>query len=150
MIGESAFTKEELEAEFAREEASRKEYEQKLANGFFKDGGVRKVAIMNISKEEKVSQKGNPYILHSYTFQDADTSQIEEVIDRDFALTNALGPVKKQLGLDLRLGVTILKLTTIKSGEREYNGVMYPQWKHTFEVDSNPAVKPIPTSDQAF
>lgn len=137
MIGDSLFTKEELEAEFAREEAARKEYEAKLANGFFKDGGVRKVVITNVVKEEKVSSKGNNYVLHTYTFQDVDDSRIEEVVDRDFAITNALGPVKKLLGVNLKVGVTVLKLSTVKKGEKEWNGVNYPIWSHVIELESN-------------
>jgi hypothetical protein len=139
MIGDSLFTKEELEAELNREETARKEYEAKLQNGFFKDGGVRKVVITNVVKEDKVSQKGNNYVLHTYTFQDVDTSQIEEVIDRDFSVTNALGPVKKSLGVNLKIGVTVLKLSTVKKGEREWNGVNFPVWAHQIELESNPA-----------
>jgi hypothetical protein len=137
-IGDPAFTSEELDAEFKREEEQRREYEAKLANGFFKDGGVRKVVIEHIAKEDKVSQKGNNYILHTYTLKDVETQEEEVLADRDFAFTNALGPVKKQLGTDLRLGVTVLKVTTTKKGEREYNGVKYPQWTHEIEMVDNP------------
>lgn len=139
-IGQSAFSQEELDADLAREEAQRKEYEQKLTQGFFKDGGVRKVVITNISKEDKVSQKGNNYVLHTYMLQDVESSQTEEVIDRNFAVTNALGPVKKELGVNLRLGTTVLKIVTTKTGEQTWNGLNYPIWKHAFEVESNPGV----------
>lgn len=147
-IGDSAFSAEELAADLAREEAQRKEYEQKLTQGFFKDGNTRKVVITNISKEEKVSKAGNAYVLHTYSFQDADDSTTEDVIDRDFTITNALGPVKKELGVNLRLGLTVLRMTTVKKGDKPWNGVNYPIWSHTFEVESNPGVEA--SKDVAF
>lgn len=135
--GESMFSAEELAAESMREAEQKKEYEKKLAGGFFQDGQTRKVVILDVSKEDKISQKGNAYVLHSYIFEDTTTGERESVVDRNFALTNALGPVKKELGIDLRLGTTVLELTTTRAGEREYNGVNYPVWEHKFKVLSD-------------
>lgn len=139
--GDPMFSPEELAADEAREEAAKQEYAKKLAQGFFKDGGVRNIVIENVEKEEKTSKAGNQYTLHTFTLKDADTSEEETLVDRDFQFVNALAPIKKQLGTDLRLGVTVLKLTTIKKGEREWNGVNYPVYAHSLELVSNPIDK---------
>lgn len=138
--GSSLWTADELAAEMEREAQQKKEYEAKLAAGFFQDGNTRKVVITDIKKEDKVSQKGNNYVLHTYLLEDVTTMEREEVVDRNFALTNALSPVKKELGLDFRCGTTVLSLTTHKDGEREWQGVNYPVWRHEVSVDSNPGV----------
>lgn len=137
-IGDSIFTADELEADRKREEESKKEHAEKMANGFFKNGGVRNIIIVHIGREEKISQKGNNYVLHTYSLEDVDTKQEEVLVDRDFAFTNALSPIKKALGLELRLGMTVLKLTTTLKGTREFNGIEYPQWSHTLEMVANP------------
>jgi len=139
--GEPAFSSAEIEADLKREEEQRRELEHKLQHGFFQDGKTRNIVITDISKEEKISQKNNPYTLHTYMLKDVDTNEEEQVVDRDFAVTQALGPVKKQLGTDLRLGVTVLSIATVKSGEREWNGIHYPKYAHVIELVSNPIDK---------
>ena len=141
------FTAEELAAEAVREEERKKEYEEKLNNAFFKDGGERNLVINRIDKEDKVSQKGNNYVLHTYYLTDSDTAQEEMLIDRNFAFTNAMGPIKKELGVTLRLGTTVLKCVTTKSGEREWNGVKYPEFSHTLAVVSNPEPNLVKVGD---
>lgn len=136
-FGKPVWTQEELDAEKAREEEQRKAYEEKLANGFYQHGISRRIVLDNIEKEEKISQKGNKYVLHHYWLRDVETDQRELLVDRNFAFTNAMKPVKDELGVNLRLGVTVLEMLCEKDGEREYNGVNYPIWKFTLSVFSN-------------
>ena len=108
--GKSAFSAEELAAEAAAEQKRKDEFEAKMNNGFFQDGLIRKVVFDNIEKEAKTSKAGNPYTLHTYLIRDLETGQKELHVDRNFAMTNAFDPIKKQLGTEFRYGLTVMEL----------------------------------------
>ncbi len=138
-FGKSMFTEEEIAAEKKADEDRKAKYEAELAQGFWQDGKTRKLTITDIIKEDKVSQKGNAYVLHSYTFADVDTSESEVLVDRNFAFTNAFGDIKKELGTALKFGTTVFSVACNKDGEREYNGINYPVWSYEVKAtDSAP------------
>lgn len=124
------FTAEELAEEKRQSDERKAKYEAELAQGFWQDGKVRNLTINGIDKEEKVSQKGNVYVLHTYYFTDVDTGEAEKLVDRNFAFTNAFQPIKEEAGSTLKFEVTVFSVKCIKAGEREYNGVNYPVWKY--------------------
>ena len=142
--GKPAFSQDELDAEAAEEAKRKQEFQDKLENGFFKDGENRPVFIDEILKEDKVGKiSGKPYVDHAYYVRDADT-ETKEIVDmknHGFAFTSALAPVKKELGTKFLLGVTKLNVFTKKTGEREYNGFVSPVFEFTITVLSNEATE---------
>jgi len=138
-FGTPLFTKEEIDQSFADGIKRKEDYAKKLEAGFFRDGLVRKITINGIDKEERVSQKGNKYVLHTYYLADLDSGETEKLVDYNFAFTNAFEPVKTQHGTTLRAGVTVYGLVISKSGEREYAGVNYPVWGFEVSLLDNPA-----------
>ena len=140
LFGKSAFTPEELDTE-AQEEAKRKrEYEEKINNGFFQDGISRRIVLDNIIKEDAVGKtSGKPYTKHTYFLRDVETGQTEicDIRNHSFAFTDALKPVKKELGAELRLGVTVLELMAQKTGGRTFGDFTYPEFEFSLSVYSN-------------
>jgi hypothetical protein len=138
-FGKSMFTEEEIAKEKQEAEERKAKYEAELAQGFWQDGKVRNLVITGIDKEDKISQKGNNYVLHTYHFTDTDTSETETLVDRNFAFTNAFQDVKREAGTSLRYGVTVFSVKCVKDGEREWNGMNYPIWAYEVVNLGNPA-----------
>lgn len=139
-FGKSAFTAEELEAEMQEEAKRKAEHQAKLEKGFFADGISRRIVLDDIQKIPQIGkQSGKPWTEHIYSLRDAETGQVEtcDVRNHSFAFTDAMKPIKQQLGTELRLGVTVLEMMTTKTGEREFNGFTYPEFSFELTVYSN-------------
>lgn len=146
-FGASLFSKEEIDQSLADGIRRKEEYAKKLEAGFFRDGLTRKITINGIDKEERTSQKGNKYVLHTYYLADLDSGETEKLVDFNFAFTNAFEPVKTEHGTTLRAGVTSYRLVISKSGERENAGVSYPVWGFEISLLDNPAAPKAPAGE---
>lgn len=153
-FGKSMFTAEQLEQEKQEEEQRKREFEEKLRNGFFQHGVSRRVVIDNFTEEDAVGKdSGKAYKKPTYWLRDVETGQTElvDVRNHAFAFRNGMHDVKHELGTALKLGVTVLEVLTEADGEREFNGIKSPIWKFTVSLHSQdgkaPAPKPVDPLD---
>lgn len=145
--GRPAWTDEEIKKEIEENEARRIEREK---NAIIGDGNEEIVVLEDIEKEQKTSQAGNTYTLHTYHLATVDGKKKESFKDFTFAMTRAFEPVRLELGESLRLGVTVLRLKTSKIGDKTSNGKTYPVWSFSFEVEENPKEVVVPVEKAGF
>ena len=125
------FSDEEAAQIKVEEEQAKLRAQEKANNGFFKDGATRVVVIDGIIKEQKESQRtGKPYTLSTYQVRDVSTGETYQLIDRNFAFSNAFGPIKRDYATVLTHGSSQLSVRASKVSEREYKGVTYPEFAY--------------------
>lgn len=91
--------------------------------GFFQDGIVKKVRIM---AKEIVPNKSGEGSHAVFTLAEVSTGKEHKMTNFDFQ--DEVRPLNDKI----ELGVTVLEVTPIKKGEREYKGKMYDDF--TFDV----------------
>jgi len=133
-IGRDIWNDEEIKEEDERMEKAR----------FFRDGALMECVLTGVDKEDKVGKiSGKPFVRHTYRFQSAD-GRDKELIDYDFAMTNALDRFKRD-GVKLKIGQKMM-ITPIKTGVND-NG--YDIFKYDVQLgEATEVAKPEPKKEE--